>query len=164
MEFHPFFGRIVVPFGFLPHGNGGGFQYHVPVIPVDGELAPDNEALPHLHAVHDGLSVVAGHELRDADGTGVIGDLKADDPCLPLFELPVLHKEDVALHRYLAHIQIQRLHGYDIAGVHLPAEEVRPLPSWFFPRRGRIPFQLLERLTPDGLGAGEGVVRVHPGG
>ena len=120
VELHPFFRGVVLLHGLLRRLNDQGLQDHVVVKPVQVQPAGDLQVHPRLDPLHNGESLVPGHELAHPDGAGVVGDVKADDPGTALFQLPVLHGEDVSLHGDHPHVQLQGIHGlgglFDLAG------------------------------------------------
>ena len=91
--------------------DGVGLQHHVAGEAVDVQLALDEQVLALLHPVHNGLALVPGEELVHPHRAGVVGHVEADHPGAPLFQLPVVHGEHVALHHDGAHVQLQAAHG-----------------------------------------------------
>ena len=123
------------------------------------------QVLALLHALHDGLALVAGEELVDPHGAGIVGHVEGDHPGAPLFQLPVVHGEHVALHNDGAHVQVQAPHGRGLV-LDLPAAVDELSPSLccrpFCPPGG--PPSALQGLPADLLGAAEGGGRLRPRG
>ena len=152
VELHPLFRGVVLLHGFFRGLDDQGFQDHVVVKPVEVQPAGDFQVHAHLHPVDDGGPLVPRHELADPDGTGVVSDVKADDPGVALLQLPVLHREHVPLDGDHPHVQLQGVHG--LGGLF-------DLPGAIDPLGGKAPGLLvgghggLHGLLPHGFGLAE---------
>ena len=111
MELHPLLRGGVFPEGLLAHHHGVRFQNHIIGIPVNVQPALYQEMLPLFDAVHQWLSFLAQKKFTHPDRAGIVGHVKGHHPRAPLFQLPVVDGEHVALHDDGAHVQLQRLHG-----------------------------------------------------
>ena len=119
-----------------------------------------------FYPVHDGLSLVAGKKLGHPHRAGIVGHIEADDPGPPLFQLPVVHGEDVALDHHRPHVQLQGPHGDGLLLDGMLAVDQLLFPPCGFGgmllRPGQL--ELFQGLPPDRLGTGEGVVGRDNGG
>ena len=112
MQLHTLHRRFVLLDLLFRRLDGQGFQDHVVVKAVQVQPPGNFQVHPWFDAVDNGHPLVPRHEFAHADGAGAVGHVKADDPGVALFQLPVLHSEHVALHRHDAHVQLQRIHGH----------------------------------------------------
>ena len=156
MELHPLLLRRVHPHRLFRLGHGHRLQHHVAVKAVQVQTALDLQVHSLLDAVHQGLALVAGEELVDPDGAGIVGHVKGHHPGAPLFQLLVVHGEDVALHHHHAHVQLQLSHSHGRLGDGLAEDGLAPR---FFP----VPLggggmgHVLHGRFPQGFRPGEGV-------
>ena len=112
VQLHPLLRGIVLLDLLFRRLDGQGFQDHVVVKAVQVQPPGDLQVHSGFDAVDNGHPLVPRHEFAHADGAGAVGHVKADDPGVALFQLPVLHSEHVALHRHDAHVQLQRIHRH----------------------------------------------------
>ena len=92
--------------------HGVRLEHHFVVIAVKAHLALYAQPHTWLDVVNDGLGLCGLHELVHADGAGIVCHIEADDPRPALFQLPVLHGEDLALDDHAEHIEVQLLHPH----------------------------------------------------
>ncbi len=151
MQFHPFFRRRVLPLLLFPQENIVGLHDHFIFIPVVGHFTLDFHPHAGLDLFHQRCGPIILHELADADGTRIVGDVKIDDPGIALGQLPVIDCKDLTFDTHPEHIQIQLGNGYRFALEGLSKDHVRrataigcplrrslfPLPPRFVRRGGR---------------------------
>ena len=123
MQLHALFGVGIAALGRLDLLHGGRLQDHFVVVAVKAHLALHAQPHAGLHVVDDGLGLGSLHKLIDADGAGVVRHVEADDPRPALFELPVLHGEDLALDDHTEHIEIELVHPHRPARKRPPVEQ-----------------------------------------
>ena len=115
MQLHPLFRGGVLALGLLPCHDGLGLKHVFVIIAVVGHLAQDSQPHTLLDSVQNGFGLLRLHELVHPHRAVVICQIKVNNPGVPLFQLPVVHSEDLALHNDLEHIQGQVLHGGGIS-------------------------------------------------
>ena len=140
--------------------NGIGLHDHLVVIAVKGHLALNAHPHAGLDVVKNWLGLVVFHELVDTHRAGVVRHIEADHPRAALFELAVLHGEDLAAHNHAEHVEIKlghpdRLAAERPAKEHVAGRLLRRRSSVVFSRlraRGRGKLHLFDRLAADALG------------
>ena len=162
MELHPLLRGVVHTHVLLRRHHGHRLQYHVAIEAVHVQPPLDQQAHPLFNSVHQDLTLVPGEKFIDPDGAGVVGDVKGGHPGPPLFQLPVVHSEHIALHHHHAHIQLQfpdgdwgPLDGFPIDGTALAPLLASAL-ALAGSRHG-CP-DLFQGGRPDGLRTGKGVL------
>ena len=125
VQLHPLFARRrILPLGHGARHHGVGLENHLIFKAVLNQSALDAEDRPHFHIFQYGLCLVGVHKAADADGIGVVRNVKFDDPGVALFEFFVVHLEDLALYNDGTQVQAQVLHGYGISPEGLSVEGV----------------------------------------
>ena len=95
--------------------HGEGLEHHLIVVAVQFQTALHLQHSTQFHVLQNGLGFVCFQEAVDPHGTGIVGDIEADDPGIPLFQLLVVNGKHTALHHNAAHIQLQLPQGRGIA-------------------------------------------------
>ena len=121
------FRRGVLALGRFELLDGIRLHDHLVVVAVEGHFALNAHPHADLYIFQNGLCLVGLHELVDADGAGVVGHVEADDPCVALFQLAVLHGKNLALDHDAEHVQIEIADGNLFAVEGLAVEEVAGL-------------------------------------
>ena len=121
------FRRGVLALGRFELLDGIRLHDHLVVVAVKGHFALNAHPHADLYIFQNGLCLVGLHELVDADGASVVGHVEADDPCVALFQLAVLHGKDLALDHDAEHVQIEIADGNLFAVEGLAVEEVAGL-------------------------------------
>ena len=157
VELHPLLRGGVLLHLLLRRSDGHRLQHHVAVEAVHVETALDLDVHPLFDAVHQGLALVAGEEFVYPDGAGVVGHVEGHYPGSPLFQLPIVNGEDVALHHHHAHVQLQLPDGG--GGFCDGLAEDGLAFGLFVPLdRGGRPDGIFQGRLSDGFGAGKGIV------
>ena len=128
MQLDTLFGCIIHTNLLLGLDNRGRLQNALLLVAVKADLALYDQVHAGLDGRHDITRLIFGHELGDADGVGVIGDIERNlDPLLAgLFagDLAVIDKEHVALDGHAVEFA-QRVANRDrFLGVQLAQDEV----------------------------------------
>ena len=123
MQLNALFGIGVAALRRFDLLHGVRLQHHFVVIAVKAHLALHAQPHAGLHIVDDGLGLCSLHKLVDADGAGIVCHIKAHDPRAALFELSVLHGEDLALDDDAEHVEIQLVHPHGLSGERPPVEQ-----------------------------------------
>ena len=143
-QLHPLFLSGVLPGLVLHHADVVGVQLDVLTVPGGLHLALDAQPHTRLDGPLQLLGLLGGEVLLHRDGVGVIRHVKAQPPHARPPGLPALEGKDLALHRGVAHLQIQVLHGAGTALDGLPHEDLAAL--------------LLRRSAGCGNGGGMGLL------
>ena len=162
MELHPLLRGVVHPGMLLRRHYGHRLQHHVAVEAVHVQPPLYQQAHPLFDPVHQGLALIPREKFIDPDGAGVVGEVKGNHPGPPLFQLPVVHGEYIALHHHHAHVQLQLpdgdrgpLDGFSVDG---PALAPLLAAAFSLSGRGRGRSDLFQCGRPDGLRPGKGVL------
>ncbi len=116
VQLHPLFAHgQILPLGHGAGGHGKGLHDHFVFKPVLHEPSLYTKDAANLHILQNGLRLPRFHKAADADGVGIVGHVKLDDPGIALFQLLVVHIEDQALHDDGAHVHGHLVHGNRIA-------------------------------------------------
>ena len=157
VKLHPFLRRCV-HFGFLfTLHHRKRLQHHIAGKTVNVQLALNVKVLAFLHTIYQGFPLITGKKFIDTYRTGIVCHIKGDHPGAPLFQFPVVHREDIALHNDSTHVQIQAAHGNGLLFDLMTAIKEFSFPVFRgFLLCGPGGLQIFQRLAPDLLRPPEG--------